>query len=149
MMVGVVVGIVLGVVFVRHVENPLSRSIAADESVPKMLGAIGVITVLATLPTALFAYGLAMWINTLGVPAVSIDCQIRSATHSTRKGRDAGWNVSYACELDGEKMNGYLWTLTEPPAKEGEPTRFVAARGRLGIWIRQSDPLVSTAKPTP
>jgi len=102
-----------------------------------MLGA------LALAPSALSAHGFLMWMNGVGLGSSEreIECTIASKVHRVTPSTDRGWDVTYECMLDGERILGVVHTSSEPAGREGSPIRFVAAPGRVGIWVRRSDEL--------
>lgn len=100
------------------------------------------------LPWAATAYGFAKWINAVDVEdrEQPIDCTLLSKRneHASRGG-DLGWVYRYRCTVEGTvELHGTYREYANAPsidAETGEPIRMQVARGRLGIWLRRSDPI--------
>lgn len=108
----------------------------------------GVVAAAMIIPWAGASYGMAKWINGLGIEdrEQPIDCVLTSKRREhTRRGGDLGWIYRYRCTVEGGiELNGiyreYV-TLPSIAAETGDMIRMDAARGRFGIWLRRSDPI--------
>lgn len=93
------------------------------------------------VPFAGASYGLAKWFNAFDVEdrEQPLDCIL------TSKRRVNGWVYRYRCTVEGGlELDGvFVDRAHEVPlaVETGEPVRMEAARGRLGIWLRRSDPI--------
>jgi hypothetical protein len=135
--------------FVRRAYDAFGEII--DEiGLPKLLGRIGIVAAIALVPTALTISGLVGWFNGMNAAAETreIPCQVSSSFHRTKQN---DWHIVFTCEASGERVTGEFDRASQDSLADGVPFRVRAARGRLGYWIRTSDPLTdtTTASPTP
>ena len=108
----------------------------------------GIVAAAMIIPWAGASYGLAKWINGIGIDDRDqpIECTLTSKQrqHSRRAG-DIGWVYRYRCTVEGGlELNGTYHELTTAPSiasEVGDPIRMNAARGLLGVWLRTSDPI--------
>lgn len=132
----------LGVAFVRRVYRSTAAAAEAIGATRALLLGAGV-ALLSLAPAIVLFAGLASFVNGTGTDAREqiVDCKLGSIWNRTRGVADMGWHMSYFCELGGERLAGSTFvSATRPDFVEGGLVRFRAARGRLGYWIRLSDP---------
>jgi hypothetical protein len=108
----------------------------------------GIVTAIMILPWAGASYGMAKWFNGAGIDdrEQPIDCILTSKSRNhSRRGGDLGWQYTYECKVEGDlELHGRARDYGSVPAVTSEPgerIRMTAARGRLGIWLRRSNPI--------
>lgn len=108
----------------------------------------GIVAAAMIIPWTGTSYGMAKWLNAAGIDEREqpIDCILTSKHHErSRRGADLGWVYRYRCTVEGgQELNGSYHDYGIAPrvgVETGEPIRMTAARGRLGIWLRRSDPI--------
>lgn len=147
---GLLVAVLLGVGFVRRALGPFGEAIE-DAGLTRVLATGSVAAAVAFVPAVYFVAGGARWVNAFGIDerAQLVDCKVASIWSAAGKHGDV-WYLTYACDAGGDHLFGTSDPLaSKPPVTEGGTVRFRAARGRLGRWVRLSDPLPPTELPVP
>lgn len=109
----------------------------------KAIGIIAGISLLSLAPTALTISGFATWLNGFSIEdrAKDVTCKV---TGLRAKG-ELGFTLAYSCEVEGELLVGHVDVKTDPHVTEGGAVRFRAAKGRVGLWVRLSEPFPPNA----
>jgi hypothetical protein len=106
----------------------------------------GIVAAAMIIPWASTAYGMAKWFNAFAVEdrEQPIDCALVSKKQLHGKRGGSYWEYRYRCNVEGGvELHGEYTDFSSLPlaAETGESIRVTAARGRLGIWLRRSDPI--------
>jgi hypothetical protein len=106
----------------------------------------GVVAAAMIIPWAGTAYGMAKWLNAFAIDdrEQPIDCVLESKTQQHTKRGANSWVYRYRCSVEGGvELHGTAYDFASIPiaADTGDRVRMTAARGRLGIWLRLSDPV--------
>jgi hypothetical protein len=148
--VALLVAISVGLGFVRRARGPLADAVE-EVGLPKVVATGVIASAVAFVPAVYFVAGAVQWLNTFGIEerAQLVDCKVASMWSVPGKYGE-GWYLTYACDLGGEHVFGTSNRLAAKPALvEGGVVRFRAGSGRLGRWVRLSDPLPPTELPVP
>ena len=131
--------------FVRRAYGSLERATAAlGASKALTLGLVA--AAVALVPAGLSTMAVLYAANGVGSHPRLVECKASSVWRAVD---GQGWNISYACDVDGEHLVGTLSQLrTKPEVEDGGRVDFRAARGRLGRWIRLGVPITpATTRP--
>jgi hypothetical protein len=111
----------------------------------------GIVAAAMIIPWASTAYGMAKWWNGFAVEDEEqpIDCILTDKRRDHPKRGAQSWAYRYRCNVEGGlELHGGAHDYAEIPvaAESGETVRITAVRGRLGIWLRRSEPTTPPPK---
>jgi hypothetical protein len=106
----------------------------------------GIVAAAMIAPCAGASYGMAKWFNGFAIEdrEQSIDCVLTTKTQQHGKRGGSMWVYRYRCSVEGGlELHGTAYDFASVPiaSDTGEAIRMDVARGRLGIWLRRSDPI--------